>query len=162
MKLYVQEVNGGNHNLLRGLADAGFHNVTEQNTDFVDIVTYCGMVEAERDREDNGWDQGRIFFDNHQAWLQPHGWALRLAHEHYQPIAVETAVTSPKMTFGSPVRYGVSSIDVLVASAAKSEDGAHLCLKVVNFAPFAIKTKIHLAGAGSARPHGPNRSADRR
>lgn len=152
MKLYVQEVNGGNHDLLRGLADAGFCNVVEQNADFVDIVTYCGMLEANGTAQDNGWDQGRIFFDNRRAWLQPHGWALRLAREHYQPIAVETTTRSPKMTFGSPIRYGVPSIDVLVASAARSEDGSRLCLKVVNFAPFSIKTKVHLAGMGPIAP----------
>ena len=152
MKLYVQEVNGGNHNLLRGLCDAGFHNVVEQNPDFVDVVTYCGMVEADGTAQDNGWDQGRIFFDNHRAWLQPHGWALRLAREHYQPLAVETAVECPRMTFGTPIRYGVPSIGVLVASAARSEDGSRLCLKVVNFAPFSIRTKVHLAGTGPLVP----------
>jgi hypothetical protein len=152
MKLYVQEVNGGNHDLLRGLADAGFCNVAEQNAEFVDLVTYCGMLEAAGTAQDNGWDQGRIFFDNHRAWLQPHAWALRLAREHYQPLAVETTTQCPKMTFGSPIRYGVPSIDVLVASAAKSDDGSRLCLKVVNFAPFSIKAKVHLAGMERIAP----------
>lgn len=152
MKIYVQEVNGGNHNLLRALADAGFCNVCEQHADFVDIVTYCGMVEADGTSQDNGWDQGRIFFNNHQAWLQPHGWSLRLAREHYQPNAVQTETTAPKMTFSTPIHYGVPSIDVINASAARSEDGRKLCLKVVNYAPFPIKTTIKIAGMGPLAP----------
>ena len=34
------------------------------------------------------------------------------------------------------------------ASAARSEKGDVLALKVVNFAPFAVKTKIGIAGMG--------------
>ena len=151
MKVYSQEVNGGNHNLLRGLADAAFHNVTERNADFVDIVTYCGMVEADR-MADNGWEQGRVFFDNHRAWLQPHGWAIRMARDHYQPLAVETSATSPKMTFKSPIPYGVPEVDTLVTSAARSEKGDVLALKVVNFAPFPLKTRIAIAGLEKLTP----------
>jgi hypothetical protein len=152
MKVYSQEVNGGNHNLLRGLTDAAFCNVTEQNAAFVDIVTYCNMIEADRTADDNGWDQGRIFFDNHRVWLQPHAWTIRMAREHYQPLAVATASRSPKMTFKSPIPYGVPMVDVLSASAARSERGDVLALKVVNFAPFAVKTKINIANLGKLAP----------
>jgi len=147
LKVYSQEVNGGNHNLLRGLADAAFHNVTERNCDFVDVVTYCGLVEADQ-MADNGWEQGRIFFNNHQAWLTPHGWTLRMAREHYQPLAVETSVDSPKMTFKTPISYGVPCVDAIQTSVARSEAGDVLDLKMVNFAPFAIKARIRIAGAG--------------
>jgi hypothetical protein len=152
LKIYSQEVNGGNHNLLRGLADAAFHNVTEQNAEFVDLVTYCGMVEADGTAADNGWDQGRIFFNNHQVWLQPHAWTIRMAREQYQPLAVETTTTCPKMTFKDPIPYGVPVIDVLVASAARSEKGDVLALKVVNFAPFALTTKVNIAGMAQLAP----------
>ena len=147
IKIYSQEVNGGNHNLLRGLTDAAFHNVTERNCDFVDIVTYCNMLEADQMNE-NGWMQGRIFFDNHKAWLQPHGWTLRMAREHYQPFAVATTVESPKMTFQNPVIYGVPMIETIQASAARSESGDVLALKIVSFAPFAIKARIRITESG--------------
>jgi hypothetical protein len=152
MKVYAQEVNGGNHDLLRGLADAAFANVTEQNADFVDLVTYCGMVEANGTSGDNGWDQGRIFFDNHRVWLQPHAWSVRMAREHYQPLAVETTSRGPKMTFKKPIHYGVPVVDVLSASAARSEKGDVLALKVVNFAPFAVKARIDIASVGKLAP----------
>ncbi len=54
MKVYSQEVNGGNRNLLRGLADAAFANVTERNAELVDIVTYCNMLETDGTEADNG------------------------------------------------------------------------------------------------------------
>lgn len=38
--------------------------------------------------------------------------------------------------------YGVPSVDALVASAARDESGKILALKVVNFAPFPMKTRI--------------------
>ena len=151
LKIYSQEVNGGNHNLLRGLADAAFHNVTERNAGFVDIVNYCNLLEADR-LPDNGWEQGRIFFDNHRAWLQPHAWAIRMAREHYQPLAVETTVASPTMTFKNPIPYGVPAVDTLVASSARSAKGDALTLKVVNFAPFPLKTKIAIAGMERISP----------
>ena len=148
LKVYSQEVNGGNHNLLRGLTDAGFCNVTERNSDFVDVVTYCGMVQADKTDEDNGWSQGRIFFNNHQVWLQPHAWTIRMAREHYQPVALETKAVSAKMTFKDPIPYGVPEVDTINASAARSEDGKRIELKVVNFAPFAQKTAIRIVGTG--------------
>ena len=153
MKLYVQEVNGGNHDLLRGLADAGFHNVTEQNADFVDIVTYCGMVEADRTAQDNGWDQGRIFFDNHRAWLQPHGWALRLAREHYQPLAVRDDHDMSEDDLRQPDQLRRARRSTCWSPAPPgATTAACLCLKVVNFAPFSIKAKVHVAGMGALAP----------
>ncbi len=56
------------------------------------------------------------------------------------------------MTFKEPVLYGVPVVDVLAASAARSEKGDVLALKVVNFAPFSIKTKINIAGMGKLAP----------
>ena len=59
---------------------------------------------------------------------------------------------SPRMTFKNPISYGVPQIDVLVASAARSERGDTLALKVVNFAPFGLKASIHISGMGRLRP----------
>ena len=56
------------------------------------------------------------------------------------------------MTFKKPIHYGVPVVDVLSASAARSEKGDVLALKVVNFAPFAVKTKINIAGMGKLAP----------
>ena len=66
------------------------------------------------------------------------------------------------MTFSKPIHYGVPEIDVLVASAARSESGDVLVLKVVNFAPFAMKTKINIAGMAQVRTQSENGSAHRR
>ncbi len=152
MKVYVQEVNGGNHNLLRGLTDAAFANVCEQNADVVDLVTYCNMLAADGTTADNGWDQGRIFFDNRRVWLQPHGWTLKMARDNSQPVAVETRTTSPTMTFRVPPPNGVTAADVLVASASKSEKGDVLAIKVVNLAPFAITSKVRVEGMAKLAP----------
>ena len=43
-------------------------------------------------------------------------------------------------------------VDVLSASAARSEKGDVLALKVVNFAPFAVKARINIAGVGKLAP----------
>jgi alpha-L-arabinofuranosidase len=59
---------------------------------------------------------------------------------------------SPRMTFKNPISYGVPEIDVLMASAARSERGDVLVLKVVNFAPFGLKASIHISGMGRLRP----------
>lgn len=145
LKVYAQEVNGGNHNLLRGLTDAAFASVSEQNADVVDVVTYCNMLAAAGTTADNGWDQGRVFFDNRRAWLQPHGWALRVAREHYQPVAVETVTSGPRMSFRRAAT-GVPAADAVVASAARNEAGDAVSLKVVNFAPFAVTARVRVKG----------------
>jgi hypothetical protein len=94
----------------------------------------------------------------HASWqamldrLQPHAWTIRMAREHYQPLAVETATQSPRITFKEPIPYGVPAVDALVASAARNERGDALALKVVNFAPFPLRTRIGIAGLRGLSP----------
>src|SRR5262249_35940642 len=70
-------------------------------------------------QNDNGWDQGLLFLNPSQVWLQPPGYVTRMFSQNYDPLLLKTEVQNS----------GASKLDV---TAAKSDDGKTLVLKVVN------------------------------
>ncbi len=147
IKVYCQEVNGGIHNLLRGLADAQFNSICEQHADDLAAVTYCGLVEADA-FPDNGWEQGRIFFNSHQCWLQPAGWVGKMAAGAYLPLGVACDTTVPAITgeaYGQP-RAHIQGVPLLSVTACRDPATSKLALKVVNIANVPIAADIALGG----------------
>jgi|GEM_PF-7072647 len=147
LKIYSQEVNGGLHNLQRGLADAAYNCISETNSDIVAIVCYCGMLEYFQNPA-NGWTQGLIFFSNHEAWLQPGAWAISMARRAWRPAAVPCVVKGPTMHFDRAAvrRSSVSAAPAIVASASCEEDGTRPVIKIVNMAPFAVTAELNMTG----------------
>ena len=80
---------------------------------------------------DNGWDQGLLFLNPHQVWLQPPGWVTRMISRNYQPLYIPASVA------------GAPDLDV---SAKRSEDGRTLVLQVVNVADHRQSVRINLEG----------------
>ena len=67
-------------------------------------------------QNDNGWDQGLIFFTPDKVWFQSYGWAHAMAAVNHRDVLVEATC---------------ADADVVV-SATRDRDGKSIVLHVVN------------------------------
>ncbi|HLJ97959.1 MAG TPA: family 16 glycoside hydrolase [Gemmataceae bacterium] len=126
----IFEFNAGNHSLRRALANAAAINRVERDGR-IPIATSANCLQPDK-QNDNGWNQGLLFLDPAQVWLQPPGYVTQMYSRNYLPNLVQCQVTGAN--------------DRLDVSAQRSDDGRAIVLNVVNPTDKAIATPIHLAG----------------
>lgn len=129
MKACVFEENGNRHDLQRALGHARILNVTQRHGDFVLIDCPANCLQP-LGQNDNGWNQGQVFFTPDKAWGMPPYYAQQMAAQNHLPLRVASEITSPN-----------NDLDV---TATKSEDGKTLVLKIVNSGATAHATDIDL------------------
>lgn len=128
MKCAIFEENGNMHNLQRALGHASVLNAVRRHADFV--LTSCAANALQpMGQNDNGWDQGQIFFTPSQVWGMPPFYAQQMAVEHHQPVLVSDHVEGP--------------LDV---TATRSTDGKTLVIHVVNPGGQRLPADIFLKG----------------
>ncbi|MDR1436843.1 MAG: DUF1080 domain-containing protein [Candidatus Symbiothrix sp.] len=128
MKCAIFEENGNLHNLQRALGHATTLNATRRRGDF--LLTSCAANALQPYRQnDNGWDQGQIFFTPSQVWGMPPFYAQQMAASNHLPLRVKEEVRG--------------DLDV---TATRSEDGKTLVFHVVNTKDTARNTDIRLNG----------------
>jgi hypothetical protein len=145
-KVVIFELNSGNHAQRRALANAVAIGALQQLGDRLPIVCSANGLQPDG-QNDNGWDQGLLFLNPSQVWLQPPGYVSRMIARSYQPIDV-------------PVRVGGGELDVgknrqeekLKVTAARSENGKTLVLRVVNISDTPITAGLSLAGFTPSKP----------
>ncbi len=115
-KVVVFELNANHPNQGRALGNALAINAAERDGR-LPMVTSANCLQPDGEN-DNGWDQGLLFLNPSQVWLQPPGYVTRMYSDHYQPLEVWSRIVDPG-----------NDLDV---SAARSRDGSRLVLKVVN------------------------------
>ncbi|MGA2069020.1 MAG: family 16 glycoside hydrolase [Thermoguttaceae bacterium] len=135
-KVVVFEYNAGNHAVKRALANAATTLAIERDGR-LPIATSANGLQPDG-QNDNGWDQGLLFLNPSQVWLQPPGYVTQMFSRNYQPQLVECQAT------------GVGN--TLDANAKRSDDRKTLVLQVVNPADQAVATHIYLAGFVPTRP----------
>lgn len=114
MKCAILEENGNLHNQQRALGHASVLNAVRRHGDFV--LTSCAANALQPlGQNDNGWDQGQIFFTPDRVWGMPPFYAQQMAAENHEPLVVQDQVTGP--------------LDV---TATRSTDGHTLVIHVVN------------------------------
>ena len=86
-------------------------------------------------QNDNGWNQGLLFLNPSQVWLQPPGFVTQMISANYLPLVVKAR---------SPDR----EVDV---SATRSEDGKTLALQVVNSGEKPAALPLKISGFDPAR-----------
>lgn len=135
-QVVVFELNAGNHSQRRALANAlALHAVIRDGR--IPIVTSANGLQPDG-QNDNGWDQGLLFLNPSQVWLQPPGYVTQmLAHEPL-PRLVPCDVMAPA--------------GVLDVVARRSEDGRSLALQAVNLTGQPVSARLVLAGFAPARP----------
>lgn len=130
----VFEFNAGNHQQRRALANAEAILAVERLG--LPVATSANCLQPDG-QNDNGWDQGLLFLNPTQVWLQPPGYVTQMIARHRQPVLVETEVTAA---------------DALDASAARSEDGRTLVLRVVNRSAQPRPASLHFANFTPRQP----------
>lgn len=126
----VFELNAFNHDQRRAIGNALAINAAERDGT-IPIVTSANCLQPDG-QNDNGWDQGLLFLNPSQVWLQPPGYVTRMISRHYQPLLVK-----------SQVARGGTDLDV---TAKRSENGKVLVLQVVNVSDKPCVTQLNLDG----------------
>jgi hypothetical protein len=130
-RVVVFELNANNHSQRRALANALAINAIERDGR-LPVTTSANCLQPDG-QNDNGWDQGLLFLNPSQVWLQPPGYIMQMKSEGYQPLSVRCSATG--------------DLDV---SAKRSEDGRVLVLNVVNSNGSSVSAAIRLNGFAAA------------
>jgi alpha-L-arabinofuranosidase len=135
-KALVFELNALNHSQRRALANAWAINAIQRDGR---LPITCSANGLQPDgQNDNGWDQGLLFLNPSQVWLQPPGYVAQMISRNYQPLEVKAE---------SPER----DIDV---SATRSADGKTLVLQIVNLGEKAVVLPLKISGFDPAVSRG--------
>ena len=132
MKCAIFEENGNLHNMQRALGHATTLNAVLRHSDFV--LTSCQANALQPfQQNDNGWDQGQIFFTPSQVWKMPPFYAQQMASATHLPLLVSSGT--------------VAGLDI---TATRSESGDTLMINVVNINGAPIKTVLSVLGFSGA------------
>ncbi|HEY1786844.1 MAG TPA: hypothetical protein VGJ73_01750, partial [Verrucomicrobiae bacterium] len=129
-KVVVFELNANHHDQGRALGNALAINAAERDGR-LPIVTSANCLQPDG-QNDNGWDQGLLFLNPYEVWLQPPGYVTQMYSENYQPQEVWTSVSDPS-----------SALDI---TAERSKNGSALVLKVVNHGSKVIPEALIIQG----------------
>jgi hypothetical protein len=132
----VFELNSGNARQRRGLANAWAIGAIERDSRLPIVASANGLQPD--GQNDNGWDQGLLFLNSTNVWLQPPGYITRMMSRNYQPRVVNAEIS------GSDGKLDVT--------AMRSEDGKTLVLQVVNLDDKPKSSRISFVGYAPAKP----------
>lgn len=135
-KVVVFEFNAGNHFQKRALANALAIQAIQRDGR-IPVATSANCLQPDG-QNDNDWNQGLLFLNPAQVWLQPPGYVTRMISHHCQPWLVPVGVQAPQ-----------GELDV---AATRSEDGRTLVVQVVNPGEQALPAVIRLNGFKPSRP----------
>jgi hypothetical protein len=129
-RLLTFEFNAGNHSQRRAVANAAAIVQIERDGR-IPISTSANCLQADG-QNDNDWNQGLLFLNPSQVWLQPPGYVTQMFSRNYQPLLVQSDMLNDK--------------GQLAVSAKRSEDGQSLVLTVVNMAEQPMTSSLSLLG----------------
>lgn len=128
LKCAIFEENGDLHNMQRALGHATTLNAVRRHSEF--LLTSCPANALQPWKQnDNGWDQGQVFFTPTQVWGMPPYYAQQMASENHLPLRVWSEA------------HGGSDV-----TAAVSEDGKSLVIHVVNYTGKPVDADIEVKG----------------
>ena len=127
-KVLVFELNANNHSQRRALANALAINAIMRDGR---LPITCSANCLQPDGQNvNGWDQGLLFFNPSQSWLQPPAYVTQMISRSHQPLVVKSESLA-------------TNLDVC---ATRSEDGKTLVLQVVNFGEEPVTSPLKISG----------------
>jgi alpha-L-arabinofuranosidase len=136
-KVVIFEFNAGNHALKRALANACAINQVERIGDKLPVACSANCLQPDG-QNDNDWNQGLLFLNPWQVWLQPPGYVTRMVSQSYQPWLLPSEV------------HGAA--DQLSVNAKRSEDRKVLVLQVVNLGSQPTTAVLLLDGFSPSKP----------
>lgn len=135
-KVVVFELNANNHSQRRALANALAINAIERDGR-LPVTTSANCLQPDG-QNNNGWDQGLLFLNQSNVWLQPPGYVTQMYATNFQPLEIQSSVANPN--------------NDLDASAECSQDGSKLMLKVVNLNSSPESATINISGFAPTNP----------
>jgi len=133
MKCAIFEENGNTHNMQRVLGHVTVQNAVRRMGDFV--LTSCAANALQPYKQnDNGWDQGQIFFTPSQVWGMPPYYAQQMASANHLPLQVFSSADA--------------SLDV---TATRGEDANKLVLHIANIHGKSISSNLKISGFENAK-----------
>jgi alpha-L-arabinofuranosidase len=120
------ELNAYKHDLNRALANARAIGMIER-AGAEPVVTSANALQVDG-QNDNGWDQGLIFMNPSQVWVQPPGYVMQMISSNRLDNVVQADCNDP-------------GLDVTTTSGSKKE----LALQVVNWGDIPKLVKITFA-----------------
>jgi hypothetical protein len=130
-RVAIFEFNANNHSMQRALANASAILQMEQIGGKLPVACSANGLQPDG-QNDNGWNQGLLFLNPSQVWLQPPGWVTRMISTHYQPLLVKSSVSGAGADFR--------------AIATRSQDVKTLVLQAVNTSDQPVTAKVHVDG----------------
>ena len=128
MRCAIFEENGNLHNVQRAIVHATVQNVVRRHGDF--ILTTCAANALQPYlQNDNGWDQGQIFFTPGQVWGMPTFYAQQMSSAHHHPL-----------------RLWSETVGELDTTATTNEARDEVILHVVNTSSEVRETQVSLSG----------------
>jgi Alpha-L-arabinofuranosidase len=127
----IFEYNAGNHSFRRALANAAA-TIWVERDGRLPVVTSANCLQPDG-QNDNDWNQGLLFLNPSQVWLQPPGYVTQMISRNYQPLVVKSEIENSANNF----------LDVC---ATKSDDGKTLVLQVVNADANEVTLPLKLSG----------------
>jgi hypothetical protein len=129
-KVAVFELNSGNHSQRRALGNAlAINAIARDGRIPVVIAANCLQPDGQND---NGWDQGLLFLNPSQVWLQPPGYVTQMVSSNYQPKLVRCEAPDAG-----------DRLDLLTTI---SDDGKTLVLQAINPTDRYVTSQIELKG----------------
>ena len=135
-RVVVFELNANNHSQRRALANALAINALARDGR-LPIVTSANCLQADG-QNDNGWNQGLLFLNPSQVWLEPPGYVTQIFSQNYMPRLVQAHVDG-----------AMTKLDV---TALGSEDRKTLALRIVNPSDKTEPAQIHLTAFIARQP----------
>ena len=132
MKAAIFEENANSHDMGRALAHASILEAVREQGPFLLTSCQANALQAYA-QNDNGWDQGQIFYTTDKVWFQPSGWAHKMASESHRDLLVASQTDDGDVT----------------VSATRDRSGESMVLHLCNQSPAMKTVSFNLSGNGS-------------
>jgi alpha-L-arabinofuranosidase len=137
--LNVYELNANAHDLNRALGNARAIGLLEQHGRRVKVVTSANALQPDG-KNDNGWNQGLVFFDTQRSWLQPPGYVTQMIAGDFMPTVVGSLSTNPDLTVTAKMNGAVMTLEVVNLNISGSAETPTISL--VGFTPSTMTAQV--------------------
>jgi alpha-L-arabinofuranosidase len=142
-QINVFELNSGQHNMERALANAKAISLLQQYGDRVTVVSSANALQPDG-QNDNGWNQGLVFFDTHRSWFQPPGYVTTMFSDGNLGTVVHAETNNPYLAVSA--QFNGSKLVLNVTNESSTAQSPTIAL--TGFTPTSQTAQItSLSGA---------------
>lgn len=158
MRCVIFEENGYTHDMARALAHATMLCIVRRTNGFVPMDSPANALQPYM-QNDNGWDQGQIFFDTEKTWMQPPYYAQQMAATYHQPLLVSARISGNN--FDASVTKNEAGDTLVIHAVNYSNTNRNLLLSLKGFDEVKEVKAISLSGVQNGRntPENPTQFA---